>query len=301
VPTKFGGRHLSEPRNAPRPGRVVPRVKFGIATFITDEGIRPGPLGAALEERGFDSLFIAEHSHIPASRESPYPGGGELPRVYYRTLDPFVALTAVGAATQNLLLATGIALVPQRDVIHLANEAASLDVVSGGRAALGVGAGWNREEMRNHGVDPKTRGALMGEQLAALKEIWTKEQAEFHGEHINFDPIFAWPKPVQKPHLPIYVGGESKAALDRLAKYGDAWLPRGQTRAAELNRVRQWLADQGRTDVPFTIFGAGPSRTALDGYAEGGVERVTFLLRTQPEAETLAELDTLAKVAQDAG
>jgi alkanesulfonate monooxygenase SsuD/methylene tetrahydromethanopterin reductase-like flavin-dependent oxidoreductase (luciferase family) len=141
----------------------------------------------------------------------------------------------------------------------------------------------------------------MGEQLAALKEIWTKEQAEFHGEHINFDPIFAWPKPVQKPHLPIYVGGESKAALDRLAKYGDAWLPRGQTRAAELNRVRQWLADQGRTDVPFTIFGAGPSRTALDGYAEGGVERVTFLLRTQPEAETLAELDALAKVAHDAG
>ncbi|HEX4252690.1 MAG TPA: LLM class F420-dependent oxidoreductase [Pseudonocardia sp.] len=274
-------------------------MKFGIATFITDEGIRPGPLGAALEERGFDSLFIAEHSHIPASRQSPYPGGGELPRVYYRTLDPFVALTAVAAATQNLLVATGIALVPQRDVIHLANEAASLDVVSNGRAALGVGAGWNREEMRNHGVDPKTRGALMGEQLAALKEIWTKEQAEFHGEHVNFDPIFAWPKPVQQP-LPIYVGGESKAALDRLAKYGDAWLPRAQTSAQELNRVRGWLADQGRTDVPVTIFGAGPDRSALAGYVEGGVERVTLFLRTQPEAETLAELDELAKFVADA-
>jgi len=273
-------------------------VKFGIATFITDEGIRPGPLGAALEERGFDSLFIAEHSHIPASRESPYPGGGELPRVYYRTLDPFVALTAAASATQNLLVATGIALVPQRDVIHLANEAASLDVVSGGRAALGVGAGWNREEMRNHGVDPKTRGALMGEQLAALKEIWTKEQAEFHGEHVNFDPIFAWPKPVQQP-LPIYVGGESKAALDRLARYGDAWLPRAQTTAAELNEVRAWLAEQGRTDVPVTIFGAGRDRNALDGYAEGGVERVTLFLPTRPEAETLAALDELAKWVQD--
>jgi probable F420-dependent oxidoreductase len=272
-------------------------VKFGIATFVTDEGIRPGALGAALEERGFDALFLAEHSHIPASRESPYPGGGELPRVYYRTLDPFVALTAAAAATQNLLVATGIALVPQRDVIHLANEAASLDVVSGGRAQLGVGVGWNREEMRNHGVDPKTRGAKMAEQLAALKEIWTKEQAEFHGKFVNFDPIFAWPKPVQRPHLPIYIGGESPAALDRLAKYGDGWLPRAQTTAAELNRVRQWLADQGRTDVPFTIFGAGRDQAALDGFAEGGVERVTLLLRTQPESETLAELDELAELA----
>jgi len=273
-------------------------VKFGIATFITDEGIRPGPLGAALEERGFDSLFIAEHSHIPASRESPYPGGGELPRVYYRTLDPFAALTAVAAATQNLLVATGLALVPQRDVIHLANEAASLDVVSGGRAALGVGAGWNREEMRNHGADPKTRGAKMGEQLAALKEIWTKEQAEFHGEHVNFDPIFAWPKPVQQP-LPIYIGGESKAALDRLARHGDAGLPRAQTTAAELNEVRGWLAEQGRTDVPVTIFGAGRDQNALAGYVEGGADRVTLFLPTRPEAETLAELDELAKWVQD--
>ncbi|WP_028937125.1 LLM class F420-dependent oxidoreductase [Pseudonocardia spinosispora] len=276
-------------------------MKFGIATFITDDGIRPGPLGAALEERGFDSLFIAEHSHIPASRQSPYPGGGDLPRVYYRTLDPFVALTAAAATTTNLLLATGIALVPQRDVIHLANEAASLDVVSDGRAALGVGVGWNREEMRNHGVDPKTRGARMAEQLAALKEIWTKEQAEFHGTQIDFDPIFAWPKPVQQPHLPIYIGGESPAALDRLAQYGDAWLPRAQTTPAELTRVRQWLADQGRTDVPFTIFGAGRDQAALDGFAEAGVERVTLLLPTRPESETLTELDELVKLTESRG
>jgi probable F420-dependent oxidoreductase len=276
-------------------------MKFGIATFITDEGIRPGRLGAAIEERGFDSLFIAEHSHIPASRESPYPGGGELPRIYYRTLDPFVALSAAAATTTNLILATGIALVPQRDVIHLANEAASLDVVSNGRAALGVGVGWNREEMRNHGVDPKTRGARMAEQLAALKEIWTSEQAEFHGTHVNFDPIFAWPKPVQRPHLPIYVGGESPAALDRLARFGDAWLPRAQTAPAELRRVRQWLADHGRTDVPFTIFGAGRDKSVLAGFIEAGVERVTLLLRTTPEQETLAELDELAELVRSLG
>ncbi len=146
-------------------------MKFGISTFVTDEGIRPDVLGAALEERGFDSLFLAEHSHIPVSRESPYPGGGDLPRVYYRTLDPFVALAAAATATSELLLGTGIALLIQRDLIHTAKEVASLDVISDGRALFGVGVGWNREEMRNHGTDPKTRGALIDEQLAALKEI----------------------------------------------------------------------------------------------------------------------------------
>ncbi|HEY3469619.1 MAG TPA: TIGR03619 family F420-dependent LLM class oxidoreductase, partial [Amycolatopsis sp.] len=168
-------------------------MKFGISTFVTDEGIRPDVLGAALEERGFDSLWLAEHSHIPVSRESPYPGGGDLPRVYYRTLDPFVALSAAAVATSELLLGTGIALLTQRDLIHTAKEVASLDLISDGRMRFGVGIGWNREEMRNHGTDPKTRGALIDEQLAALKEIWTKDEAEFHGKHVDFDPIFAWP------------------------------------------------------------------------------------------------------------
>jgi probable F420-dependent oxidoreductase len=272
-------------------------MRFGIATFVTDEGIRPGPLGAAVEERGFDSLFLAEHSHIPTSRETPYPGGGELPRVYYRTLDPFVALTAAAAATTDLLLATGIALIPQRDVIHLAKQVASLDLVSGGRAVLGVGAGWNREEMRNHGADPAIRGPLMNERLAALKEIWTADEAEFHGEYVNFDPIFSWPKPVTKPHPPIYVGGESRAALDRLVRHGDGWLPRAGTAPEELRRVREWLAERGRTEVPFTIFGAGRDRAALDGFAESGVDRVTFLLPTRPEKETLAVLDEFAELA----
>ncbi|WP_028922411.1 LLM class F420-dependent oxidoreductase [Pseudonocardia acaciae] len=276
-------------------------MKYGIATFVTDESIHPGRLGAALEERGFDSLFLAEHSHIPVSRESPFPAGGELPRRYYRTLDPFVALTAAAATTSELLLATGIALIPQRDVIHLAKQVASLDQVSGGRAALGVGTGWNLEEMRNHGADPRTRGALTNERLAALKLIWTREQAEFHGEHVDFDPIFSWPKPVRRPHPPIYVGGETGPALDRLARYGDAWLPRPHTPPERIVQVREWLAERGRTDVPVTVFGIGPDPETVAGYAEAGVERVTFLLRTRPESETLAELDELARLAGTAG
>jgi probable F420-dependent oxidoreductase len=272
-------------------------MKFGIATFVTDEGIRPDKLGKALEERGFDSLFIAEHSHIPTSRESPYPGGEPLPRVYYRTLDPFVTLTAVAGATENLIVGTGIALLIQRDLIHTAKEVASLDLLSGGRVAFGVGVGWNREEMRNHGTDPKTRGALINEQLAALKEIWTKDEAEFHGKHVDFDPIFAWPKPVQKPHPPIYIGGESPAALDRLRKYGDGWLPHGNTPPEELVRVRQWLADHGRENVPFTVFGSPTDDKTLSGHREAGVDSVTLFLDTVPEAETLTALDKFADVA----
>lgn len=272
-------------------------MKFGIATFVTDEGIRPAALGKALEERGFESLFLAEHSHIPASRESPYPSGGELGREYYRTLDPFVTLAAAASVTSDLLLATGVALLIQRDVIHTAKEVASLDLVSGGRVILGVGAGWNREEMRNHGTDPRTRGALLDERIQALKAIWTRDEAEFHGKHVDFDPVFQWPKPARKPHPPIYIGGESPAALARLAAHGDGWLPGPGTDPAEIRRVREWLAGQGRVDVPVTVFGARAEARAVERYAEAGVERLTLFLPTLPEAETLAELDKFAKVA----
>ena len=272
-------------------------MKFGIATFVTDEGIRPDVLGRALEERGFDSLFLAEHSHIPVSRETPYPGRGDLPRVYYRTLDPFVALTSAAGTTTSLLLGTGIALLPQRDVFHTAKEVASLDLLSGGRVRFGVGVGWNREEMRDHGVDPATRGPLMNEQLAALKELWTKDQAEFHGKYVSFGPAFSWPKPVQRPHPPIVIGGESEAALDRLLHYGDEWLPRAYMSPQRIREVRQWLADNGRDGVPFTVFGArGPE--SVEGFAGAGVERVTFMLPTTPEAESLAALDRLAEAVR---
>ncbi|MEQ3551714.1 LLM class F420-dependent oxidoreductase [Pseudonocardia nematodicida] len=276
-------------------------MKFGIATFVTDEGIRPAPLGRALEERGFDSVFLAEHSHIPVSRETPYPGGGDLPHVYYRTLDPFVALTAMAATTTDLLLGTGIVLLPQRDIIHTAKETASLDLLSRGRLLFGVGAGWNREEMRNHGVDPTTRGPLMTEQLRALKELWTAEQAEFHGEHVGFDPVYLWPKPDRDPHPPIYLGGESEAALTRLVEVGDGWLPRGHLSFDEIRRVRADLAERGRPDVPTTVFAAKADPDVVAGYAEAGVERVTFMLPTLPESGTLAKLDELAAVMQKAG
>jgi probable F420-dependent oxidoreductase len=272
-------------------------VKFGVATFITDEGVSPRRLGAAVEERGFNSLVVTEHSHIPVAFEEPYPGAGELPRVYHRTLDPFVALSSAAAVTRDLVLTTGIVLLPQRDVVYTAKEVASLDLVSNGRVALGVGLGWNREEMRNHGTDPATRGAKMNEQLAALKQIWTDEQAEFHGQFIDFAPIFSWPKPVQRPHPPIYIGGESRAALERLRTLGDDWLPQAATPPDTLRRVRLWLADNGRTNVPVTIFGAGRDKAALAGYADAEVDEVTFLLPTQPEPETLRDLDELADLA----
>ncbi|WP_132424193.1 LLM class F420-dependent oxidoreductase [Pseudonocardia endophytica] len=274
-------------------------MRFGIATFVTDEGIRPAALGRALEERGFDSVFLAEHSHIPTSRESPYPGGGDLPRVYYRTLDPFVTLAAMADATTDLLLGTGIILLPQRDLIHTANEAASVDLISDGRLVLGVGAGWNREEMRNHGVDPKKRGPLMTEQLAALKELWTSDEAEFHGEHVDFDPVYLWPKPARSPHPPIYLGGESDAALTRLVEQGDGWLPRGGQSPEDITRLRAWLADHGKPDVPTTLFGGPTDPEKLAPYVDSGdLERVTFMLPTRPEAETLSILDDYAKVAE---
>lgn len=275
-------------------------MKFGIATFVTDEGIRPGPLGRALEERGFDSVWLAEHSHIPTSRASPYPGGGDLPRIYYRTLDPFVALTAMAETTSDLLLGTGIALMPQRDVIHTATQTASLDLVSGGRLMFGVGAGWNREEMRNHGVDPRTRGRLMTEQLHALTELWTQDEAEFHGEHVDLERSYCWPKPVQSPHPPIYLGGESEAALNRLAEVGDGWLPRAHLSFDEIRRVRADLADRGKPDVPTTVFAGPADPEAVARYADAGVERVTFMLKTLPESESLATLDELAAVVEKA-
>ena len=173
-------------------------MKIGINTFLTDEGISGPVLGRALEERGFESLFVAEHSHIPVSRRTPYPGGGDLPRMYYRAYDPFVALAAIASVTDRLILGTGVTLLIQRDVIHTANEVATLDRVSDGRVVFGVGVGWNREEMENHGTDPRTRGALVDEQLAALRAIWTQDEAEFHGKFIDFDPIYAWPKPIQR-------------------------------------------------------------------------------------------------------
>jgi len=267
-------------------------MNFGVLTFVTDEGISPAELGAALEQRGFASLFLAEHSHIPVNAKTPYPGGGPIPPKYYRTLDPFVALTAAAVATQNLILGTGIALVPQRDPIHTAKEVASLDLVSGGRFVFGVGVGWLREEIADHGVDPAVRGRVVDERLGAIIGIWTQEKAEFHGEFVDFDPIYSWPKPVQKPYPPLYLGG-GPAGFKRIARLNAGWLSMTgsvEDLAGPLGELRA-VADH---DVPVIHFHGGePTAKKLAGYRDLGLEQVLLDLPTESRDQTLRRLDEL--------
>ena len=199
-------------------------MKFGISTFVNDDTIDTVSLARAIEERGFTSLAVAEHTHIPASRQSPYPLGGDLPSIYYRTLDPFVTLAAAAAVTSTIELITGIALLIQRDPIITAKEAASIDLISGGRFVLGVGAGWNIEELRDHGTDPKTRGALLDERIEAITALWTTEPAEYHGRFVDFDPSYCRPKPVRTPHPPVFIGGDSDATVKRVIRHKAGWI-----------------------------------------------------------------------------
>jgi len=269
-------------------------MRIGVLTFVTDDGIGPVELGVALEQRGFESLFLAEHSHIPVEHKTEYPGGGPIPPKYYRTLDPFVALTAAAVATKTLVLGTGIALVPQRDPIQTAKEVASLDLVSEGRLRFGVGVGWLREEIANQGVDPKVRGRVVDERLRAMIEIWTQEKAEFHGDFVDFDPIYSWPKPVTKPYPPLYLGG-GPAGFERIARLHAGWLsmtPSADTLADPLAELR----DVAGPDVPVIHFHGGTA-TAKDvkPYQRLGVEHVLVDLPTEPRDETLRHLDALQK------
>src|ERR1700733_10433946 len=194
-------------------------MKIGISTFVNDDSIDTVSLARGIKERGCESLVVAEHTHIPASRETPYPLGGELPPMYYRTLDPFVTLAAAAGVTSRIELFTGIALLIQRDPITTAKEAASIDLISGGRFVFGVGAGWNIEELRDHGTDPKTRGALLDERIEAIKALWTTDPAEYHGKYVDFEPSYSRPKPVQKPYPPIFIGGDSDATVKRVIRH----------------------------------------------------------------------------------
>ncbi|WP_433026019.1 LLM class F420-dependent oxidoreductase [Actinomycetospora sp. CA-053990] len=277
-------------------------MDHGIMMFPTDYAIDPAALAKEVEDRGFDSLWFPEHSHIPTSRESPYPGGGDLPRMYAHTYDPFVALTAAACATTTLKLATGICLVIERDTINTAKEVASLDRLSGGRFLFGIGGGWNREEMADHGTNPKTRMRLMGEQIKAMKELWTKEEAEFHGEFVDFDPSWAWPKPVQDPHPPVYIGGMGPGVEDRVLDFGDAWLPQrvGPDNIGQFeeraNALQQRAADAGRGRIPMSLFGAETSSEALDGYRRIGLDRAIYGVSSADRDTVLKELDELAKL-----
>jgi probable F420-dependent oxidoreductase len=275
-------------------------VDFGILMFPTHDALDPGTLAKEAEVRGFESLLFPEHSHIPTSRDSPYPGGGELPRMYVHTYDPFVALTAAASATSSIKVGTGICLVIQRDPIHTAKEVASLDHLSGGRFLFGVGAGWNREEMTDHGTDPRTRMRRMAEQIKAMKELWTKDEAEFHGEFVDFPKSWAWPKPAQRPHPPVLVGGNGPSVEDRVIDFGDEWLPQGVNLdnmddfGKRLAAFQSRASDAGRGHIPISMFYAQDDPKAVERYAEIGVHRLLFGVDSADRDTVLRRLDELA-------
>ena len=247
-------------------------MKYGIAMFPTDYAIQADQLAQEMEARGFESLWLPEHTHIPASRQTPYPAGGELPRKYFHSYDLFVALSMAAAATSSLRVCSGICLVVERDPITTAKEVASVDRLSGGRLEFGVGAGWNREEMRNHGTDPRLRMAIMAERVEAMKAIWTQDEASYHGEHVDFERIWSWPKPAQRPHPPVLVGGNGPTVLDRVLRFGDAWLP-NYTGEDLLGRARElWARAERPIDV--MVMGVPAKPAVLEELEKAGVRRV---------------------------
>jgi|SRR5436305_2886896 len=275
-------------------------MDLGITMFQTDYAIGPAQLARACEERGFESLWFPEHTHIPVSRESPYPAGGDLPDEYSHTIDLFVALAAAATATERLKVGSGICLVVERDPILLAKEVASVDHISGGRFLFGIGGGWNREEMRNHGTDPKTRWALLRERIEAMRAIWTSEEAEYHGRFVDFERIWSWPKPVQQPGPPVVIGGSGPTTFDRVIEYGDGWMPIGGRSelplADQIAELQQRAAEKGRPPVPVTLFGARPKQVHLDKLVDAGVSRAVFWLPPAPADTVLPLLDRYAEL-----
>jgi probable F420-dependent oxidoreductase len=273
-------------------------MDVGLTTFVTDYSIRPDELARAAEERGFESVFFPEHTHIPVSRRSPWPGGAELPREYSHALDPFVCLAAAATVTERLRLGTGVCLVIEHDPITLAKQVASVDHLSGGRVLFGVGAGWNREEMENHGTDPRRRFPLLRERIEAMRAIWANDEAEYEGELVRFEPIWSWPKPVQRPGPPVLIGGNGPGTLERVVDFGDGWMPlsgrAGPPLAERIGELRRLASERGREDIPVSVFGAPPRREDLAALADLGVVRALLGLAPRGRDETLAQLDSHA-------
>jgi probable F420-dependent oxidoreductase len=270
-------------------------LDFGVSYFATDETIVPAELAQMLEQRGFESLLLTEHTHIPASRETPYPAGEPLPPEYFHTYDPFVGLATAAQATEKLRIGTAICLVAQRDPIITANAVASLDRLSGGRFLFGVGAGWNLEEMRNHGTDPSHRFGIMRERIEAMKEIWTSDEAEYHGKYVDFDPIWCWPKPVQQPHPPILVGGNGKTVYDRVLAYGDEWFPNrigeDEQMIARIEELQAAAKAAGREPIPVSVQLAPRDPKRLEAFGQAGMTRAVFMLRAGERSDVERKLE----------
>jgi probable F420-dependent oxidoreductase len=277
-------------------------MRVGVFHFPTDYGIEIGELASAVEARGFESLFVCEHTHIPVSRRSPFPSGGELPKRYKHTHDPFVALSFAAAATRTLRIGTGICLVPQHDPIVTAKSVASLDQLSGGRFEFAIGGGWNVEEMANHGARYETRFKLLRERVLATKALWTEDEAQFHGELVSFDPVWMYPKPKQRPHPPILLGGETDHTLRRVVEFCDGWFPRARGEfdaKAAVARLKRVATDARRdpASLTITVFNAPADRAALASYRDAGIYRALLHVPDLARGEAIRELDKLAPLA----
>ncbi len=276
-------------------------MKFGVAIFPTADIQSPPELARMAEDRGFECLLFPEHTHIPVSCQTPYPGGGELPPEYSRTYDPFVALTAAATASEKLLIGTGICLVIERDPIVTAKEVASVDRLSEGRFLFGVGAGWNVEEMANHGTDASRRFAVMRERIEAMKQIWSEDEASYHGRHVDFDRIWCWPKPAQKPHPPVLVGGNGPKVLERVVAFGDEWMPNrigdDEGMLARCHDLSARAEQAGRGPIPITIAGMMRDPARIERFAQAGVHRALFWLPPRGPDEVEAAMDRYAAAA----
>jgi len=272
-------------------------MKLGLTMFPTDYSIPPAELALAAEERGFESLWFPDHTHIPLSRRSPWPGGPELPKMYYDVMEPFIALATAASVTRTLRLGTGVCLLVQRDPLQTAKDVATLDRLCQGRFLFGVGLGWNAEEMADHGTRFETRGRLLRERIEALKVVWTQKKPEYHGEFVNFDAMMSWPKPVQTPHPPIHVGGGWPHGARRAVRWGDGWMPIHGRDPIDPKRFRA-LAEQAGRDpqsLELSVYGAPAEPAELASLRDSGVARVVFGLAPAPRDEILPLLDARAR------
>jgi len=278
----------------------VDEAKFGVSIFPTDYSIQPVEIAKEAEARGFQSLFFPEHTHIPTNRNTPFPGGGELPKQYWHSHDPFVALGACAAVTSEIRLGTGICLIIERDPITTAKEIASLDMISNGRTIIGIGAGWNREEMENHGADFKNRWQIVKEKVEAMRAIWTNEEPEYHGKYVDFDPIWSYPKPIQDGGPPIWMGANSKWVFERIADYADGWMPIGGLGSGNMNRLKEALDSKNRKieDLTLALFGGPKDKAQIVGRIEQGFDEVIFSLPSEGPDQVLPLLDEYADIVK---